>query len=54
MNDMHGAIRLLKEILKKGYKVDCDITDSTWNIPIELKWKIDGFVRDCGEKDDGE
>ena len=39
------AIGLLHEVLKQGYKEENSLTDSSWNIPIELKWRIEKFVQ---------
>jgi hypothetical protein len=46
---MDKAIELLKAVLDKGYKSEGLLTDSTWNISIELKWEIERFIQESGE-----
>lgn len=44
MSNLEEAAGLLREVLGHGYRVDSPITDSSWNVPIELKWKIEKFI----------
>ena len=44
MSNLEEAVGLLREILGHGHRVDNPLTDSSWSVPIELKWKIEKFV----------
>lgn len=46
MSKLAEAVGLLREVLGHGYRVDSPLTDSSWNIPIELKWKIEKLVEE--------
>lgn len=46
MSKLEKAVGLLREVLGHGYRVDNPITDSSWSVPIELKWKIESFIEE--------
>jgi hypothetical protein len=40
-----SAIKLLEKIVKKGWENSGLMIDTTWNIPIELKWEADAILK---------
>lgn len=46
------AVRLLKKVDSKGYRQEGLLIDTSWAMPIEVLWQIEGFLEKYKSRDD--
>ena len=46
------AIGLLKEVDCRGYRQEGLLVDTSWSIPIEVLWHVEGFLKQYATRDD--
>lgn len=46
------AIKLLKEVDSRGYRQEGLLVETSWSVPIEVLWHIEGFLEKYTARDD--